>query len=101
MIRPSNSGKATFIAVSRGLSPRLEASHCQRIVLAQMACTTGTFKEDKASTDQPLGVGPFGLISPKAKEIVEIKTSIRQSRSWKKKAKVARNGSRSARAFWR
>src|SRR5436190_1712148 len=89
MIRPSNSGKATFMAVSSGLSPRLEASHCQRMVPAQIACRTGTFKAASAVADQPQGVGPSGLISPRAKDTVEIKTSMRRRPSWQNQANAA------------
>src|SRR5262249_46026616 len=89
MSRPSNSGKATFMAVSSGLSPRLEASHCQRIVPAQIACKTGTFKAAKALADQPHGVGPSGLISPRAKETVETKTSMRRPPCWQNQPNAA------------
>src|SRR5581483_11194920 len=77
MMRPSNSGRATFMAVSSGLSPRPEASHCQRVVLPQTAWRTGTSREARASTDQPLGVGPPGLTSPRANEMVVTRTSAR------------------------
>ncbi len=72
MMRPSNSGSATFIAVSSGLKPRSDASHCSRVMLLVMACSTGRSSWSDASTAQPGWVGPSLLMSPIANEVVLI-----------------------------
>ncbi len=40
--RPSNSGMATWVAASSGLSPAPAAAHCARGAVTHSACSTGT-----------------------------------------------------------
>jgi hypothetical protein len=79
MIRPSNSGMATFMAVSSGPSPRPEVSHAVRLAEAVIACKTGTPRAVRWPTAQPPSVGPSGLTLPIAKLIVVIIASQRAS----------------------
>ena len=73
MIRPSNSGKATFMAVSSGFKPRLLTSHCQRAWPEGIACNTGTSRTDRAEPG-PWAVAPLSW-QPIAKEIVVTRAS--------------------------
>ena len=41
-IRPSTSGSATFMAMSRGERPRVASAHCRSVAPAKIACNTGT-----------------------------------------------------------
>jgi hypothetical protein len=75
MIRPSNSGSATFIAVSSGPRPRALPAHCAWLTEAGIAWRIGAPNCSSAATDQPAGVGPAGLTPPMAKLIVLITTS--------------------------
>ena len=75
MMRPSNSGSTTFIAASSGLRPRADCSHCGRVMPLVIACSTGTSSCSSTPTDQPAGVGPPGVISPMANDVVLIRTS--------------------------
>ncbi len=69
-IRPSNSGMATFIAVSSGPRPRPDASQARRLDCEVIAWKTGASSAASCSTAQPLGVGPSALTPPIAKLIV-------------------------------
>ena len=76
MMRPSNSGKTTFMAASSGLRPRVDSRHCASVMPLVMACNTGTLSCSKTDTDQPAGVVPPAVISPIANAVVLISTSI-------------------------
>ena len=41
-MRPSTSGSATFMAMSRGERPRVASAHCRSVAPAKIACSTGT-----------------------------------------------------------
>ena len=71
MMRPSNSGIATLIAVSRAVRPRCETSHASRGIPLVTAWTTGTPMRSK--TDGSLAAD----VSPSANDSVEIATSHR------------------------
>ena len=89
MMRPSNSGRATFMAVSSGFRPRAPASHCHRVVPAAIAWRTGMSRSVRAPADRLPGVNPSGPTSLIANDIVEIKTSIRGPSGPMKKSKAA------------
>ena len=76
MTRPSNSGNTTFIAASRGLSPRSDCSHWSCVMLLAIACRTGTFSCSSKAADQLAGVDSPWPILPIANEVVLINTSI-------------------------
>ena len=54
MIRPSNSGKATFIAVSMGPRPRELSSHSERLPVLTIPWMMGTSSLSSSSWDQPV-----------------------------------------------
>jgi hypothetical protein len=53
LIRPSNSGSTTFIAVSRGVSPAEEAAHSAELVVQSTAWSTGTSSRSSRSLTAP------------------------------------------------
>ena len=75
MMRPSNSGIATFMAVSSGFRPRALVSHGPRPPPSVMPCTTGAPSRASAETFSPAAVMPPAFTSPMAKDRVEINTS--------------------------
>ncbi len=75
MIRPSNSGMATFIALSSGVRPRREASHCSLLEEAVTAWMTGTSSMLRISEDQLPAPGSLPAAPPSAKLIVLRSTS--------------------------
>ena len=50
--RPSNSGMATCVAASSGVSPVSEVSHASRELVAHTACSTGTSSAARAVASQ-------------------------------------------------
>ena len=89
MRRPSNSGMATFMAVSKGFRPRPDDSHGPRAMPLVMACSTGTSSCCNAATDQPALVGPSGFTSLIANDTVLTSTSISGPFSSRKKSKAS------------
>ena len=54
LIRPSNSGRTTFIAVSRGVRPAELASHSAEVEVQSTAWRTGTSSRSSRSTTAPV-----------------------------------------------
>lgn len=81
MMRPSNSGIATFTAVSRALSPRRDPSHAPRGIPLAIAWITGMPRCSRESTASPANVTAPVFTSPSANESVEISTSALPSKN--------------------
>ncbi len=78
-IRPSNSGMATFMAVSSGFRPRLDSAHAPRAMPLATAWITGTPSRSSAVTFPPGSVTPPAFTSPSANDSVLTSASTRPS----------------------
>jgi hypothetical protein len=71
--RPSNSGMATCIAASIGVSAADESSHAARDEVRHSPCTTGMSSPARASTDQtsssPPAAASAGRVPPAASTV--------------------------------
>ena len=73
MIRPSNSGIATWLAESSGLTPSSDASHSARLLVRQSPCSTGMSRAAIRSTSQvsssPPALASAGTVPPAASTV--------------------------------
>jgi hypothetical protein len=68
--RPSNSGIATCMAASIGVSAADEAAHCSRELVRHSPCRTGTPRVASAPASQSPSAAPAAFDPPAARTVV-------------------------------